>query len=111
MLGVLPGVIHAWYIILYSEPDEAGSGYRAVGQEDPERGDNVSYYYVNVPPPRRPSASTAGDAYGNRNYGTTAPPQQGHAPGSSQQAQSSNDEVPPTYNEAIKGDNKVQSST
>lgn len=109
MLGVFPGIIHAWYII-YTTPDayEIGSGYRNIANEDPERDGNVSYYYVNVPPPQRRSSTTSGDAYAGRNYGTTGPARQAPAANSNDDAGPSSGEVPPTYNEAVRGDNKVQ---
>lgn len=102
LLGFLPGLLHAWYIISVT-PDD----YELVPESgDLERGDGsrVSYYYVNqgqvtphgqqvAHPPQQQQAM---------NYGTTGPV--GGASG-----QASSGEVPPTYNEAVKGDHKVQS--
>jgi len=105
-LGILPGLLHAWYIIsVYPEPT-----YDQVAQEDPEGG-RVTYYYVQ----QGQGAPAAGAQQGNRSYGTVAPPQQG---GSRQYRQedamgggssAKPDGVPPTYAEAVKGDHKVQS--
>lgn len=110
-LGVLPGLLHAWYIIA-SYPDPT---YEQAQQQDPE-GSRVTYYTV------QPGSGQQG---GQRGYGTvgSAPSQQfpgaqqGSQPfanqqyqqgGGSMQAQTG-EEVPPTYTEAIKGNNKVQS--
>ncbi|KAJ5121304.1 uncharacterized protein N7515_009265 [Penicillium bovifimosum] len=113
LLCFLPGLIHAWYIILkYPEQnyDEAvyepipGGGSR---RRDLENG-NVTYYYVSHPHPQ---------AHPQRGYGTVnAQPQQAPAPANKSQNQSgdggnaggSSANPPPTYAEAVKGDNKVQ---
>ncbi|KAI9665495.1 MAG: hypothetical protein M1831_001637 [Alyxoria varia] len=55
--------------------------------------ETVNYYYVNAPPSREASPRQH-----NRNYGTLS------SPGASAQAE----ETPPTYNEATRGDHKVQ---
>ena len=115
MLGYIPGLIHAWYIIsLYPEPSDYE--YQTIPHDQGENG-RVTYYYVNHRPsgeslrqqglpPRQPHTYVS-DPHQQRGYGTTdgrhAPtqPQQegeGSAPGG----------VPPTYEQAIQGDHKVQ---
>ena len=96
-LGFLPGLIHAWYIISVT-PDE--HEYQRVSG-DPERDANVSYYYVAAP--------RAAPHHQQPNYGTTGttqPPAQPQASGAG--AGPSNGEVPPSYSDTIRGDNKVQ---
>ncbi|PKX97340.1 putative stress response RCI peptide [Aspergillus novofumigatus IBT 16806] len=121
-LGYVPGLLHAWYIILkYPEPDYDDPNYEPIpghadGRRDTESG-RVTYYYVSHQPIQHPS---------QRGYGTVSPqnqpapnpapqPQQ-QAPkphheegqgGSSDQAQGDS-RPPPTYAEAVKGDHKVQ---
>ncbi|KAF4183663.1 hypothetical protein CNMCM7927_008880 [Aspergillus lentulus] len=118
-LGYVPGLLHAWYIILkYPEPDYDDPNYEPIpGHADPGRdteSGRVTYYYVSHQPIQHPS---------QRGYGTVAPqnqpapspaqPQQ-QAPkphreegqgGSSDQAQGDS-RAPPTYAEAVKGDHK-----
>ncbi|KAF4241625.1 hypothetical protein CNMCM6805_003899 [Aspergillus fumigatiaffinis] len=124
-LGYVPGLLHAWYIILkYPEPDYDDPNYEPIpghadGRRDTESG-RVTYYYVSHQPIQHPS---------QRGYGTVAPqnepapspapqPQQ-QAPkphheegqgGSSDQAQGDS-RPPPTYAEAVKGDHKDANST
>ncbi|KAF2188285.1 UPF0057-domain-containing protein [Zopfia rhizophila CBS 207.26] len=130
-LGFLPGLLHAWYIILqYPDP------YDYEGLHDGERGGDgsVTYYYVQhgPAPPRQ--------GHGQRSYGTVgsqpsggqflgqqtgvvnafpqpkpkpnAQPQNGVA-GQEVQGQQGGEssrpaENPPTYADVIKGDHKVQ---
>ena len=110
-LGFLPGLLHAWYIIV-TYPDET---YTRV-EQDPERG-NVTYYYVQTSGPQytdRPAPKP------QRGYGTvnTAPnaqfpaQQQGFVQPPPQQQQpqagpSEGDAPPPSYQQAT-GDHKVQ---
>ncbi|PYH49618.1 putative stress response RCI peptide [Aspergillus saccharolyticus JOP 1030-1] len=119
-LAYIPGLLHAWYIILkYPEPDYDDNNYAPLPNHggDAENG-RVTYYYVSHQPIQHPS---------QRGYGTmpSQQPQAGHAqsqqqhPAPQQQhenarggASSSGDHAdsrpPPTYAEAVKGDNKVQ---
>lgn len=102
-LGFLPGLIHAWYIISVT-PDEYE--YQTVPNGDVERDGNVSYYYVTCPHATPPShgAQQANQA----NYGTTGP-MQTPAQGPSQHGQAGpSGDVPPSYTDAVKGDNKIQ---
>ncbi|CAD0110887.1 unnamed protein product [Aureobasidium uvarum] len=107
-LGILPGLIHAWYIISrYPDPT-----YDELAQE-PEGG-RVTYYYVQQS--HRPSVSSSrGPGYGTI---TGAPSSQAEGsqpqqyrqdqqmPSASKKGDAAN---PPTYAEAVKGDNKTQS--
>ncbi|KAH9881951.1 hypothetical protein J1614_001122 [Plenodomus biglobosus] len=127
-LGFLPGLLHAWYVILQN-PDP----YDAYNQipSDGERGDARTTYYVITH-----EQPAAGARNGQPNYGTVggSQPSNGQFPGQQQSgvlnqnkpkkgavpggngvpAQggegSSNAPVepPPTYADVIKGDNKVQ---
>ncbi|KAK5165058.1 uncharacterized protein LTR77_009155 [Saxophila tyrrhenica] len=109
-LGVLPGLLHAWYIIA-TTPEPT---YTQLPQ-DAEQG-HVTYYYVQAQPQyRRPSSAQQGKPQG---YGTVsnAPNaqfpagqqgQQGFVQPQQQQAGPSDGEVPPTYQQAV-GDHKVQ---
>ncbi|KAF9894751.1 hypothetical protein FE257_006641 [Aspergillus nanangensis] len=118
-LGYVPGLLHAWYIILkYPEPDYDDPNYEPVpgstgGGRDVENG-NVTYYYVSHQSLQHPS---------QRGYGTLGSQQPAHSQqsaskpqgdqtsggdgGSSSQAPDDS-RPPPTYAEAVKGDNKVQ---
>jgi len=111
MLGFLPGLLHAWYIIAkYPESD-----YDSIPQ-DAESG-RVTYVVIQSPNGRsqrvpknaiRPAGSS------NVGYGTTAPMappvhQEQNGTWNNNAAEgSSGGAVPPTYAEAVKGDNKVQ---
>jgi hypothetical protein len=130
-LGVLPGLLHAWYIIL-QYPD--ASDYE--GLQDGERGadGSVTYYYV----ARGPGARQGGQGR-QSNYGTvSSQPSSGQFPGQQQsgvmnafpQPKSNGQSAqpqhgvagaelngegssqpagpPPTYADVIKGDHKVQ---
>ncbi|KIN00368.1 hypothetical protein OIDMADRAFT_19492 [Oidiodendron maius Zn] len=113
MLGFIPGLLHAWYIIAkYPELE-----YDLIPSEAAEEG-RVAYIIV-----QSPNGSTTRVAKGtvrpagtsNLGYGTTAP----MAPPvhQSENGQWNNDAaegssggtVPPTYAEAVRGDNKIQS--
>lgn len=113
MLGFLPGLLHAWYIIA-KFPDH---DYDSI--PDSEGGARVTYVVVQGPhggPQRVPKNSRPAQ----QGYGTTAPME---APTVQQQQNgtwatagegegvgegSSRGAVPPTYAEAVKGDHKVQ---
>ncbi|KAF9872293.1 stress response rci peptide [Colletotrichum karsti] len=123
LLGYIPGLIHAWYIIAkFPEPDYE---YESLPQQDREGG-RVTYVFVhgngpnssNGPsaphtrqpkPQPRPSQHQQGGnvSYGtnsnnNANVGGSRPQQDGAGEGSSDGA------VPPTYAQAVAGDNKIQ---
>jgi uncharacterized membrane protein YqaE (UPF0057 family) len=121
-LGFLPGLLHAWYVILQN-PDPY-DGYNQVA--DGERGDGRTTYYVIT------HDQPAGRG-GQQNYGTVgSQPSNGQFPGQqsgvtnqhkqnkkaiapapqqSQSGQGSSSQPegpPPTYADVIKGDHKVQ---
>ncbi|OLN95717.1 Plasma membrane proteolipid 3-like protein 1 [Colletotrichum chlorophyti] len=112
LLGYIPGLIHAWYIIAkFPEPDYE---YESLPQQDREGG-RVTYVFVhgnNAPHTRqpqqqpRPSQHNGNVTYGttnNNNAGSSRPQQQqGAGEGSSDGA------VPPSYAEVVAGDNKIQ---
>ncbi|KAH8705432.1 putative stress response RCI peptide [Talaromyces proteolyticus] len=112
-LGYLPGLLHAWYIILkYPDAEDYVDGYEPLDGSggDVEGARRVTYYYVS----RQPTAPSQP----NRSYGatnTSTPPQvpsstrpvDGGNQGSSSNGPSG-DNHPPTYAEAVKGDHKVQ---
>lgn len=116
-LGVVPGLLHAWYIIA-TTPDEWQEEvyYRRAPQQDIESGrarrverdGGVRYIYVT----QGGNASAQGHGHGQQqrlqphgeqgmNYGAVQ--------GSSREQHTEGAEVaPPAYHEAIKGDHKVQ---
>lgn len=117
LLGYIPGLIHAWYIIMkYPEADYDDVAYEPISGGSSQRRDlengRVTYYYVSHQPLQNP---TQRQSYGTVNQQG----QQGDAPkpsdGSQQGAGASSGEgrsdtrPPPTYAEAVKGDNKIQS--
>ncbi|KAF4552127.1 Proteolipid membrane potential modulator-like protein 1 [Elsinoe fawcettii] len=100
LLGFLPGLLHSWYIIA-SYPDAT---YEELEAEN-ERG-RVTYYYIQ-------QGQAAQRGYGTVNQGGQpaqnpqgqyASPQHAPLPGSSTQPE----QAPPSYQESIQGDNKVQ---
>jgi uncharacterized membrane protein YqaE (UPF0057 family) len=116
-LGYLPGLLHAWYII--ARNPEHDYDYEPIDNE--RGGERVTYYYVSH------NQRGAGQQ-GQMNYGGTAPSQPkgqqqsgviSTAPGpndsaavgassSSEQRVPGGDNAPPTYDDAVKGDHKVQ---
>lgn len=115
LLGYIPGLLHAWYIIsLYPEPDHPD--YEYLGDaESGQPQQRVTYYYVDTNDLEAGSGGgesqrTAGQEGGQREYGTVAGVREGHQqqqqwqgmqyPGDTQQGQGG---VPPTYEQAIKG--------
>ncbi|KAL9072493.1 MAG: hypothetical protein Q9161_003505 [Pseudevernia consocians] len=110
-LGYIPGLLHAWYIIsLYPEPDDYE--YQTVPNDQGENG-RVTYYYVNQPPnsealrqqhqPHGGQQTYVAGPQQQRGYGTV-PQQQGQQAG----GESAQGGVPPSYEQAVQGDNKVQ---
>ncbi|KAF0316455.1 SNA2 Integral membrane protein [Colletotrichum asianum] len=120
LLGYIPGLIHAWYIIAkFPEPDYE---YESLPQQDREGG-RVTYVFVhgngngngngNAPHTRQPQQQPRPSHHqqgANVTYGTTS----NIAGGSRQQPQggagegSSDGAVPPSYAQAVAGDNKIQ---
>lgn len=117
VLGFLPGLLHAWYIIAkFPEPDYGN--YERVG--DSEHG-RVTYIVVSQDDDGRRSQRPRGQGQpkparqGNMSYGTSqsngagsssAPPQQGHANGG--EGSSDHQAPPPSYAQVVMGDNKIQ---
>lgn len=115
MLGYLPGLLHSWYIIAkYPENDydyipdsEARVTYVVV---QPNSGHHGQPQYA-PKPNTRPANQPSNNGYGT----TTAPPVQQDQSGAWTQPAanvsgegSSGGAVPPTYEQAIRGDHKVQ---
>ncbi|KAJ1333406.1 YqaE/Pmp3 family membrane protein [Microdochium nivale] len=111
-LGWLPGLLHAWYVIAqFPDPYD---DYEQVPQHN-ESG-RVTYVFVSQQPgsQQRPAAAapknnksgaTAGrpQNYGATNNNAASSSSAGAANGGSE------GNGPPTYAEAVKGDNKIQS--
>ncbi|KAK1532814.1 uncharacterized protein CCOS01_04797 [Colletotrichum costaricense] len=138
LLGYIPGLIHAWYIIAkFPEPDYE---YESVPQQDREGG-RVTYVFVhgngpngNGPHTQQPRQQPRPSQHGGKGngavgYGTTNNSSNNNnnnnAGGSSRQQQqqqqqqfsaqqggagegSSDGAVPPSYAEVVAGDNKIQ---
>ena len=131
VLGYIPGLIHAWYIIA-RYPEE----YEPIdpSADDYENG-RVTYYYVSRDPlpPQQPGPAASGAPDGGRahrqlqrgpSYGAIRSQAQGDAhgqgpaqpaePPTQEQQQKNQGEAegsgrpPPSYAEAVKGDNKIQ---
>lgn len=105
-LGYVPGLLHAWYIIMkYPDSEDHPEGYEPVDQSgrDVEGGRRVTYYYV---------SQSSAQPQSDRRYGATdtsrpqVPSQT--RPGNSSTEPTSSEHHPPTYAEAVKGDHKVQ---
>jgi uncharacterized membrane protein YqaE (UPF0057 family) len=99
VLGGLPGLIHAWYIIA-KYPDPYDQQYETLPQDGEGQHHHHIYYVVQGQPKRQ----------GNVNYGTQGGSSQGqHAAQEQGIAGSSDGQVPPSYADVVAGDNKVQS--
>ncbi|KAI0171800.1 hypothetical protein GGR52DRAFT_547717 [Hypoxylon sp. FL1284] len=102
VLGYIPGLLHSWYIISkFPETYE----YETVPQ-DGERGGRVTYVYVHDQQPQpqpKPSSSAP-----HPNYGSTTNGASSSAAGPSSGAAAEEGRAPPTYAEAVQGDNKIQ---
>lgn len=123
LLGFVPGLLHAWYIIFTTPPD-----YESLAATDLERGQagrgvHVHHHHhnnnnntVGQQPQRRLEGTQAKLGAGKKKgYGAIAAPQQqvgGNASSSAAAAGHGhgNVETPPSYAEALSGDHKVQSS-
>lgn len=102
MLGFIPGLLHAWYIIAaYPEPSD---DYEALPGDGGENGP-ITYYYVNRRDQQQDGAGGQQRAYGTtEGMNTAAPPPQAGQQGSSNGGEG----VPPSYEQAVRGDHKVQ---
>lgn len=104
MLGYIPGLLHSWYIISkFPEVYE----YEEIPQDGERGSNNGRVTYVFVQPERQPQPKPTSPSHPN--YGGTGQ-HSNAAAGSSSAAPHNDDEgrAPPTYAEAVKGDNKVQ---
>ncbi|OTB08189.1 hypothetical protein M426DRAFT_7994 [Hypoxylon sp. CI-4A] len=115
ILGYIPGLLHAWYIISkFPESYE----YESVPQ-DAENGSGggdgrVTYVFVSQPPQPERQPQSQPKSSSTPNYGSTATNNNNNASSSSAAAGPSTGHhddgtaAPPTYAEAVKGDNKIQ---
>lgn len=104
MLGYVPGLLHAWYII--SLNPEQDYDYEPVGDAENQR---VTYYYIRH---EQPGGRNYGTQGGHREQPTPTPPVPGNsrpAQGSSSSAPVEQAGAPPSYSDVVRGDNKVQS--
>lgn len=121
-LGYVPGLLHAWYIIIKNpEPDDDDPNYQAIpggssgSRQDPEQG-RVTYYYVSRAPyqnlPTGRTYGTVGNQPGapaSKNAPAPAPySDEPHGGDGGQGSSEGHAHAPPTYAEAVKGDHKVQ---
>ena len=128
MLGYIPGLLHSWYIIAkfpegtcehdeiyyHTVPADGGEGGHAGGA----RVERVTYYYVRSNGGRnnmrggqqqqRGPERQAGMSYGTVGTGQQQPAQGPTQMPPQQQGESSQEGVPPSYQEAVQGDHKVQ---
>ncbi|MCJ1318949.1 hypothetical protein MMC15_004281 [Xylographa vitiligo] len=112
ILGYIPGLLHAWYIIA-KYPDEDADGYAAIAPDaEGGGGGRVTYYYVGSDGQRMgdggaPQARGGGvgpqGGRGEGGYGGVQMGGQGPSQGPSRGAA-----VPPSYDDAVKGDHKMQ---
>ena len=103
MLGYVPGLIHAWYIIA-SHP-EADYDYEPIDDAENQR---VTYIVVQEGNGRR-NYGTQGQGQGQRQQPKPQVPEHSRpAQGPSTGAGSGENGAPPSYSEVVKGDNKVQ---
>ncbi|KIX08368.1 uncharacterized protein Z518_03024 [Rhinocladiella mackenziei CBS 650.93] len=119
MLGYLPGLLHAWYII--ARNPERDYDYEPVPDAEGQR---ITYYYIRHEPSRRDYGTQQGP---NRPAPPPpkpqdCPPQTGNTGGSSRPAPppptqpagpsagaaSQEPGAPPSYSEVVRGDNKIQ---
>ncbi|KAK4574636.1 hypothetical protein LTR86_001477 [Recurvomyces mirabilis] len=106
-LGFLPGLLHAWYVIA-SSPEPT---YEEL--QDPERGNTVTYYYVQQGSgPQYARQDGQGRSYGTVNAAPSSQfpqeGQQGFVQPPQKAGPSDGSAAPPTYQQAVQGDNKVQ---
>jgi len=126
MLGYVPGLIHAWYII--ARNPERDYDYEPI--QDVE-GARVTYYYIRHEPNRRDYGTQQGQGQGHNRpaplppkpqdrpaqtgngsgegSNRPAPPPPGQPQGPSVGAGTEEPGAPPSYSEVVRGDNKIQS--
>lgn len=107
-LGFLPGLLHAWYIISIT-PDPTYE--ELVDAERSAGGGTVTYYYVQQGRLQNPSQGGYGTVNSTPNSQFPIAREDGFVRPADQQAQpGSSETAPPTYAQAVRGDNKVQRS-
>ncbi|KAH6605402.1 hypothetical protein Trco_007109 [Trichoderma cornu-damae] len=113
MLGFVPGLLHAWYII--AKFPEPAYEYEIVPGDD--EGGRVTYVYVQAPHGPHCQQPNPQGSRGHMNYGATSQPppraspqpQQHGAVNSGQSSSGPGDQgVPPSYAEVVAGDHKIQ---
>ncbi|KAL9113123.1 MAG: hypothetical protein Q9227_002735 [Pyrenula ochraceoflavens] len=112
-LGYLPGLLHAWYIIAKNPEYDYYDEYEPIRDAEAGNSQRVTYYYV-----QQPQSNSQHPQSQPQNYGTQQQQQQvqgesnqdGVAGGSNGEAGGAAARPPPTYAEAVRGDNKVQTS-
>ncbi|KAL8657335.1 MAG: hypothetical protein Q9226_002009 [Calogaya cf. arnoldii] len=122
MLGYIPGLLHAWYIIA-KYPEDPSGAYEPFGDIENQ---HVTYYYVSDSRNNSNAGLPQQQQYPNHNrgYGTEQgmrspevqpqprPQPQSKPMGQQGQGQSQGGEgssqVPPSYEQAVAGDNKIQ---
>lgn len=106
VLGYFPGLLHAWYIIA-KYPEASDDAYERIN--DGGEGGTVSYYYVGPAQQQQQQGQGHGQQGGQqqRGYGATnhnmVPERQQPSGGEGASAG-----VPPSYEQAVRGDHKVQ---
>ncbi|TQV92749.1 hypothetical protein V2A60_009214 [Cordyceps javanica] len=115
VLGYIPGLLHAWYIIAkFPEPPYEYETLNAGGEGGCGR---VHYVYVQSPPgqhqpqaqPRPQGAMNYGTSHNNVSSQQQQQQPQQHGVTSNNGAGRSNGQTPPSYAAAVAGDHKVQS--
>ncbi|AEO66518.1 df95b655-9349-42a4-aadb-b6810b6df47d [Thermothielavioides terrestris] len=118
MLGYIPGLLHAWYIIAkYPEPPYDYE-YQRLGP-DAEQGRIYVFVHHGGPCPQPQPGAAQPKPQGPMNYGTNyaagssaAPPQQHHhqpqEQGTTSAAGPSDNAPPPSYAQVVAGDHKIQ---
>ena len=103
MLGFVPGLLHAWYIIA-KFPDPYDYDYESLPQD--REGNNHVIYVVSGQPPRSHQAAPNSGTQGHQQQQQHPPQQQGVDAGP---VDSGSQGVPPSYADVVAGDNKIQS--
>ncbi|KPI38442.1 Plasma membrane proteolipid 31 [Cyphellophora attinorum] len=108
LLGFIPGLLHAWYIIAKFPEEE--HDYERVPDAENQR---VTYYYINQQPgPRRDYGTQGGQRQPAPKPNSSAPrvPQHSRPEPAGPSVGAGSDEAgaPPSYSDVVKGDNKVQ---
>ncbi|KAJ5894210.1 hypothetical protein N7495_005901 [Penicillium taxi] len=114
LLGFIPGLIHAWYIIAkFPEPDYDDAAYEPIPGGSSQRRDledgRVTYYYVSHQPPQNPSQTRSYGAVQQQSQNAQSKPAGTQVVASSSNGGTSEARPPPTYAEAVQGDHKIQS--